>query len=149
MTITINGSGTITGATTLATTVASPTLTTPNIDSAQIPTVLGTAPLYMARAWVNFNGTGTVAIRGSGNVSSITDNGTGDYTVNFTTAMTDANYAPTFMIRTSATARFETAVIRGDVDPTTASLRFVTGMSTYGVDNYQMDTSIVSVSIFR
>jgi hypothetical protein len=41
---------------------------------------------------VNFNGTGTVAIRGSGNVSSITDNGTGDYTVNFTTAMPDANY---------------------------------------------------------
>jgi hypothetical protein len=129
--------------------LTSPTLTTPNIDSAQIPTVSGTAPLYMCRAWVNFNGTGTVAIRGSGNVSSITDNGTGDYTVNFTTAMTDANYAPTFMIRTSATARFETAVIRGDVDPTTASLRFVTGMSTYGVDNYQMDTSIVSVSIFR
>jgi hypothetical protein len=47
----------------------------------------------MCRAWVNFNGTGTVAIRASGNVSSITDNGTGDYTVNFTTAMPDANYA--------------------------------------------------------
>ena len=74
-------------------TLTSPTLTTPNIDSAQIPTVSGTAPLYMARAWVNFNGTGTVAIRGSGNVSSITDNGTGDYTVNFTTAMSDTNYS--------------------------------------------------------
>lgn len=47
---------------------------------------------YKCRAWVNFNGTGTVAIRASGNVSSITDNGTGDYTVNFTTAMPDANY---------------------------------------------------------
>lgn len=46
-----------------------------------------------AKAWVNFNGTGTVAIRASFNVSSITDNGTGDYTVNFTTAMPDANYA--------------------------------------------------------
>jgi hypothetical protein len=46
-----------------------------------------------ARAWVNFNGTGTVAIRASFNVSSITDNGTGQYTVNFTTAMPDANYA--------------------------------------------------------
>ena len=45
------------------------------------------------KAWVNFNGTGTVAIRASGNVSSITDNGTGDYTVNFTTALADANYA--------------------------------------------------------
>ena len=48
---------------------------------------------YKCRAWVNFNGTGTVAIRASGNVSSITDNGTGIYTVNFTTAMPDANYA--------------------------------------------------------
>jgi hypothetical protein len=48
---------------------------------------------YGCRAWVNFNGTGTVAIRASGNVTSITDNGTGDYTVNFTTAMPDANYA--------------------------------------------------------
>ena len=93
MTITINGSGTITGASTLATTVASPTFTTPNIDSAQFATVSGTAPIYACRAWVNFNGTGTVAIRASGNVSSITDNGTGDYTVNFTTAITDVNYA--------------------------------------------------------
>lgn len=48
-----------------------------------------------AKAWVSFNGTGTVAIRASGNVSSITDNGTGDYAVNFTTAMTDTNYAVT------------------------------------------------------
>lgn len=46
-----------------------------------------------AKAWVNFNGTGTVAIRASFNVSSITDNGTGNYTVNFTQAMSDANYS--------------------------------------------------------
>jgi len=52
----------------------------------------GTAPIYACRAWVNFNGTGTVAIRGSGNVSSVTDNGTGDYTINFTTDMSDVNY---------------------------------------------------------
>jgi hypothetical protein len=51
------------------------------------------ATAYGCRAWVNFNGTGTPAIRASGNVSSITDNGTGDYTVNFTTAMPDANYS--------------------------------------------------------
>jgi hypothetical protein len=50
------------------------------------------ATAYGCRAWVNFNGTSTVAIRASGNVTSITDNGTGDYTVNFTTAMPDANY---------------------------------------------------------
>ena len=48
---------------------------------------------YKCRAWVNFNGTGTVAIRAAGNVASITDNGTGDYTVNFTTALPDANYS--------------------------------------------------------
>lgn len=46
-----------------------------------------------AKAWVNFNGTGTVAIRASFNVSSITDNGTGDYSVNFSAAFADANYA--------------------------------------------------------
>lgn len=51
------------------------------------------ATAYGCRAWVNFNGAGTVAIRGSGNVSSISDNGNGDYTVNFTTAMPDSNYA--------------------------------------------------------
>ena len=49
--------------------------------------------VYTAKAWVNFDGTGTVAIRESGNVSSITDNGTGNYDVNFTTAMSDANYS--------------------------------------------------------
>ena len=50
------------------------------------------ATAYGCRAWVNFNGTGTVAIRASGNVTSITDTGVGDYLVNFTTAMPDTNY---------------------------------------------------------
>ena len=54
------------------------------------------ATAYGCRAWVNFNGTSTVAIRASGNVSSITDNAVGDYTVNFTTAMPDINYTTTF-----------------------------------------------------
>lgn len=60
----------------------------------------GAAPIYACRAWVNFNGTGTVAILAAGNVSSITDNGVGDYTVNFTTAMPDANYAMAGFART-------------------------------------------------
>lgn len=51
------------------------------------------ATAYGCRAWVNFNGTGTVAIRASGNVSSITDVGVGSYTVNLTTAMPDVNYS--------------------------------------------------------
>jgi hypothetical protein len=69
---------------------------TGDIAAARITNALnasGSAPIYAARAWVNFNGTGTVAIRASGNVSSITDNGTGDYTVNFTTALPDNNYS--------------------------------------------------------
>jgi len=53
----------------------------------------GSAPLYACRAWVNFNGTGTVAIRASGNVSSIGDLGTGQYRVNFAAVLSDANYA--------------------------------------------------------
>ena len=52
----------------------------------------GAAPIYACRAWVNFNGTGTPAIRASGNVSSVTRIGTGQHTVNFATAMPDANY---------------------------------------------------------
>lgn len=63
------------------------------LGSSTLAAPSGSAPSYTCRAWVNFNGTGTVAIRASGNVSSITDNGVGDYTVNFTTAMPDANYA--------------------------------------------------------
>lgn len=59
------------------------------------PANAGSEDYFLARAWVNFNGSGTVAIRADGNVSSITDNGTGDYTVNFSTASADANHATT------------------------------------------------------
>jgi hypothetical protein len=52
----------------------------------------GSAPIYACRAWVHFNGGGTPAIAGSGNVSSITDNGVGNYTLNFANAMPDSNY---------------------------------------------------------
>ena len=55
----------------------------------------GSAPVYACRAWVSLNGTGTIAIKGSGNVSSIVDVGTGQYTVNLTTAIQDVNYAVT------------------------------------------------------
>lgn len=64
------------------------------VAASQITSALnatGSAPIYACRAWVNFNGD-TTTIRASGNVSSITDNGVGDYTVNFTTAMPDADY---------------------------------------------------------
>jgi hypothetical protein len=63
------------------------------IFNGKLSTASGSAPSYSARAWVNFNGTGTVAIRASGNVSSITDLGVGLYTLNFSTAMPDSNYS--------------------------------------------------------
>ena len=56
-------------------------------------TVSGSAPMYACRAWVNFNGTGVVSVIASGNVSSVTDNGVGDYTLNFATPMPNANYS--------------------------------------------------------
>ena len=85
------------------------------------------APAYGCRAWVNFNGQGTVAIRASGNVSSITDNGTGDYTVNLTTAMPDANYAVVVggAQGTNETNRGLGEVIPGDI--TTSSFKLRTG----------------------
>lgn len=68
-------------------------LTNKSFDAAPVPTVSGAAPLYFARAWVNFNGTGVVAIRASGNVTSITDNGSGEFTVNFTTALSGSLFS--------------------------------------------------------
>lgn len=103
MSVVINGTtgitaaafdGAVDGADLTGTVAAS--LLTGDVAAARITGALnasGSAPIYACRAWVNFNGIGTVAIRASGNVSSITDNGTGDYTVNFTTAMPDANYS--------------------------------------------------------
>lgn len=66
----------------------------------------GDAPYFGCRAWANFNGTGTVAIRASGNVTSITDHGAGDYTVNFTTPLPDGNYSAPCSASDSAVARF-------------------------------------------
>jgi hypothetical protein len=101
-------------------------------------------PYYSARTWVNFNGTGTVAIRASGNVTSITDNGVGDYTVNFTTAMPDANYAVAATTRYSATPVVSIS-INATIDPTTSAVRLnvTTGSGVFG------DASIVCVTVFR
>jgi hypothetical protein len=79
---------------------------------------------YLAQAWVNFNGTGTVAINGQGNVSSITDNGVGDYTVNFTTAMSDANYAAAGTVSQASTAERQTLHGVSTPSPTSSAFRF-------------------------
>ncbi len=95
----------------------------------------------IAKAWVNFNGTGTVAIRSSFNVSSITDNGgSGDYTINFTTNMTDANYAvmicPSMSSNTTVTGQVITQAV--------GSCRFTVTREGVGY----LDMAIVSVVIF-
>jgi hypothetical protein len=69
------------------------TLTVSTISNGSVSTSSTNVIQGSAKAWVNFNGTGTVAIRDSYNVSSITDGGTGIYTINFTTAMPNANYS--------------------------------------------------------
>ena len=103
------------------------------------------ATAYGCRAWVNFNGTGTVAIRASGNVTSITDNGTGDYTVNFTTAMPDVNYAT---LLDSITVFNGTAGAYQSSGYSTGSVRIgLFGGVNSGGSAY--DGSIVSVAVFR
>ena len=101
------------------------------------------ATAYGCRAWVNFNGTGTVAIRASGNVSSITDNGTGDYTVNFTTAMPDANYiaASTGGQRPINWALF----LLSTTVPTTSAFRY----NTTNPSDVALDNPYNYVSFFR
>jgi hypothetical protein len=105
----------------------------------------GSAPMYACRAWVNFNGTGTVAIRASGNVSSITDNGTGDYTVNIATNMDDANYAATANWSNGSLSRDDQD---GPAIPVTYGVGSVRILLTTGGGSAQ-DGSIVSVAIFR
>ena len=122
----------------------SPTLTTPTFDSASLVTISGTAPLYMCRAWVNFNGTGTVAIRASGNVSSITDNGTGDYTVNFTTAMADANYSSAGL-GGDGNANTGGITINGASAPSTTAIR----ISFFNHLGSATDKLYMCLSIFR
>jgi hypothetical protein len=99
----VSGTGTVSGLTLSGTVTTSGSLTLSGTATvASLTTASGSAPSYSARVWVNFNGTGTPAIIGSGNASSITDNGIGDYTVNFTTAIADTNYSVETSCRTTA-----------------------------------------------
>jgi hypothetical protein len=124
------------------------TISTLNDDAGVLATQNGMTGI--AKAWVNFNGTGTPAIRSSFNVSSITDNGTGDYTVNFTTAMPNANYSVTGLSQFDQTnttlgsavflaiARFSTAL-------STGSVRVINNV---GNANTLFDGTTICVSVF-
>ena len=145
-----------TGANVLST---SPTLVTPILGTptsgnlanctgipapAALSTASGSAPSYSARAWVNFNGTGTVAIRASGNVSSIPDGGVGIYTVNFTTAIADVNYAMSI----SSNNTSSNVSVSNDNDY--ASSRLVGSYKFAHIEAAGLaDASVLCVAIFR
>lgn len=109
----------------------------------------GSAPIYACRAWVNFNGTGTVAIKESGNVSSVTDLGTGKYELNFTTALQDVNYswAGSASLTLASDANRILVDRRADMTKTVSSLAIRTMSGGTAAD--PTDSADISVVIFR
>ena len=98
-----------------------------------------------AKAWVNFNGTGTVAIRAAFNVTSITDNGTGDYTVNFTNALEDANYSVGSCVAVDFSNTGSRVVNLAGAAPTTTTCRISTHLPGTGAQ----DCLYVAIQVFR
>jgi hypothetical protein len=134
MAIVINGTGAVTGVTNVGS------------ASANTPVVLqdSGSNTNTCRAWVNFDGTGTVAIRASFNVSSITDNGVGDYTVNFTTAMPDANYSAITTVGDTTGAPNNAIITAGALSTSSVSVK-VSKRSDGAAD----DRNQVTVATFR
>jgi hypothetical protein len=136
----ISSIGTLTGVTSISS------------DAANTPVVMqdSGSNSNTVSAWVNFNGTGTVAIRASFNVTSITDNGTGVYTVNFTTALVDANYAASVSARTVSGSNV-TGVAAECASPFGTAVRTTTALKIVVMDSVSaaVDSDSVSVTIFR
>jgi hypothetical protein len=103
------------------------------------------ATAYGCRAWVNFNGTGTVAIRASGNVTSITDLGTGYYQINFTTAITDGNYCVNVTGSVATSSSTPVPAVATNTAPATTNVRITFNIAGTG----QVDQLYTSVSVFR
>jgi hypothetical protein len=150
MPISIAGSGTITGISVGG--IPDGVVDTDVLAANAVTTAkLGSAEQSgLCKAWVNFNGTSTVAIRASYNVSSITDNGVGDYTVNFTTALADANYAFSFG---AGTGNGRLAMLyNGTFNTTDSSSAKTTGsirIAYADPTGVLADNAQVAVSIFR
>ena len=101
----------------------------------------------LCRAWVNFDGTGTVAIRTSANVSSITDDGLGQYVINFTTAMPDSNYCTVAMgSRESGQSAPRIISYLGGDTKTASAIKLRNQAAS---DNTKQDNSLNNVAIFR
>jgi predicted nucleic acid-binding Zn-ribbon protein len=99
-----------------------------------------------AKAWLNFNGAGTIAIRDSFNVASITDNGTGDYTINFTNAFTDADYV---VVANSATADSDYRIVvpNFNASPTTSACRIRAAVPSSS--GPATDDKFIHIAVFR
>lgn len=122
------------------------------MSTLKVNTIQNTAgvEVYTAKAWVNFNGTGTPSIRSSGNVSSITDNGLGDYSVNFAVAMPDINYATFGTTKRDVADYIVNGVVTlsGLTAQTASSVRFfVRATSDTGSAIY--DPTVCNIVVFR
>ena len=140
----ISSIGALSGVTSLSGTNATLTgVTSVASNSADTPIILqdSSSNSNTCRAWVNFNGTGTVAIRADFNVSSITDDGTGGYTVNFTNAMPDANYSAVSTLGQSGGLVFARVT-----SPSTTQLSILSNATSTGTAT---DATYVNVSVFR
>lgn len=130
------------------------TIPTSAAVDAHIPAKLnasGSAPVYACRAWVNFSSTGS--IRASGNVSSITKNTTGDYTVNFSTAIQDANYSVVYttdiVINSGPGILNISNGIYPGVPPTTTSVRLLCRLTDTNFNGANRDVTYSNVAVFR
>ena len=114
-------------------------------DALDLFNVTGSAPVYACRAWVNFDGTGTVSIRASGNVSSVTKNSGGNYTINTSTALPDVNYAVTF-----GAPRFNPGNPPWVFQESAQSARTTTSFRMWNNQNgNSFDAAEVQIAIFR
>jgi hypothetical protein len=141
----------LTGDTSGQVTLAAPAVagTTTLTLPATTGTVLNDATVGVCRAWVNFNGTGTVAIRASFNVTSITDNGVGDYTVNFTTAMSDANYSVVGTAKIVGGVGGQNIRIHNDAYTTSVTTTAVKVQVTSSGNAALADSEMVNIAVFR
>ena len=145
MAITINGTGngkinntsfsTTTG--NAVTTGDSSTVTAGMLSGGQT----GSAPAFVTRAWLNMDGTGTISIRGSGNVSSLQDNGVGVYEVNYTTALPNGNYCVTFGARLTSTGGDATGRLSSVTTTTT------TRIVSFDTSGNNVDASVICMAI--
>jgi hypothetical protein len=148
MPITINGSGTLTGISTGG--LPDGCIATDDLaNNAVITAKMGSGEASgLCKAWVNFQGTGTVAIRASYNVSSITDNGVGDYTLNFASALPDGNYAVKGSCQMSGVVASVSVDLLGSGTMLAGSCRFRLSGGNSLSDGI-FDSPVVCVAIFR